>query len=127
VQGDVDEVLLLFGRGHAGDRADLRVAELASREQLLGTRQLAEGSRHPNLLAGGVQPDPRPPAQPVCTRDEVRPCPALVLVELPKLRDQGMRRDVDPSRECGDLLPERLEFLPRHRFSGCGSLRHDAT
>ena len=76
----VEQVVLVVRRGHAGDRAHLRVGDPAAAHGVAQLRQLAEGAGHPHVLAGGPRREPGAPAQPLRARQAA--VPPLPLVEL---------------------------------------------
>ena len=67
---DGEEPLLSVRSGNAGQRADLRVRELAVRERPGQPRQRAQGARHADALAGRSRIETHAPGQPRGARTE---------------------------------------------------------
>ena len=113
-EGHVEQGLLVLGGGHPRDRAHLRVGDLAAAHGVAQLRQLPEGARHPHVLTGGPQREPRPPAQPL--RARVATVPALPLVELADEDEQLVGGGLDAGGQLGDAVAEPRE--PRAAVAG---------
>jgi hypothetical protein len=94
--------------GPPGERADLRVRELAPGEGLRQPRQSAERPRDADLLARRAEVEPDAPTQPVRARAEPV-APAAAGVKVADEIEQSSRRRIEMHRELGDLVAEALE------------------
>ena len=102
VQSDVQEVDLILGSGDAGQRPDLRVAELALRQRFGEQRQLRQRPGDADLLPRGMGIDAAGPAQPVGARQRPLSGPDLAAVELGDEDKQPVRGGMDVGGEGGD-------------------------
>jgi len=106
---DLEQPLLGLGCRDPGQRADLRVGQLAMRERLGEPRQRAESPRHAHPFArrAGVEPDA--PREPRSARGEAV-APAAAGVELADEIEQARGGGVEVGGELGDLVAEPLEL-----------------
>ena len=103
-EGRVEQGLLVLRRGHPRDRPHLRVGDLAAAHGVAQLRQLPEGPRHSDVLAGRPRREPGPPAQPVGARQAT--IPALLLVSgenaRPTAGETVRRAILAACRTCAD-------------------------
>ena len=107
-QRHVEQGLLVLRGGDPGDRAHLRVGDPAAAHGVAQLRQLSEGARHADVLAGGPRREPGPPAQPVRARQAT--VPALLLVELADEDEQLVGGGLDAGGQLGDAVAEPGEL-----------------
>ena len=113
-QRNIEQGLLVRRRGHPRDRAHLRVGDLAAAHGVAQLRQLPEGARHADVLAGRPQREPGPPAQPLGAREAT--VPAVPLVELADEHEQLVGGGLDAGGQLGDAVAEPRE--PRAAVGG---------
>jgi hypothetical protein len=61
---DLQQALLRLGCGHASQRPDLGIGELAARERLRQPRKLLQRARHTDSLARRAPIEPHTPGEP---------------------------------------------------------------
>ena len=82
-------------------------------------RQRAQGARHADLLPGGAEVEPHPPAQPVGAGAEpVAPAPAGV--ELADEVEEASGGGIEVRRQLGDLVAQAVQLRDAFR-GGSGS------
>ena len=108
VQSDIEEVDLILGRGDAGQRPDLGVAELALRQRFGEQRQLGQCPGDADLLPRGMGIDAAGPAQPVGARQRPLGGPDLAAVELGDEGEESVGGGVNVGGESGDGSSERV-------------------
>jgi hypothetical protein len=93
--GEIEQARLIVWSGHPGERADLRVGDLAAlqRAAQAGQRRQRLGDTH--LLSRRAHVDAGAPREPMRARHEAG-VPALLLVELAKHDEQFMGGGVQP-------------------------------
>jgi hypothetical protein len=111
---DGEETLFGLGSGDAGQRADLRVRQLAAGERLGEAGQRGERARHTDALASGAELDADAPRQPVGAGAEAG-VPAGARVELADEVEQAGGGGVEVSGELGDLVAEAIQIRGGHR------------
>ena len=109
---DRQQPLLRLGRGHASQRPDLGVGELATREGGGESRERLESARHANALASSAELQPDAPGQPVGARAEAV-VPAAAGVELADQIEQARGGGVEVRGQLGDLMAEPVQFRSR--------------
>ena len=116
VQRDHQQRRLGGRRGHAAERAHLRVAQLAPGHRRGDPRQRLQGVRHAHLLARRAAVDAALAGQPVRARvREPAVGPAAAMVELGHERQPAPAGRVQMPRRLGDLRPQLRQRRARHR------------
>src|SRR5262245_57207288 len=106
---DGEQSLLGLCRGHARQRADLGVRQLAASESLPEQWQRSEGAGQADVLTRGAGLEPDAPGEPVRARAEAM-APAAARVELADEIEQPRGGGVEVGRELGDLVTETLQL-----------------
>jgi hypothetical protein len=105
---DRQQALFRLWRGHTGQRAHLRIGELAARERLRQLRQLLQRTRHADALACGAHVEPHTPGEPVSARAEAV-VPAGAGVELADEIEEARGGGLQVNGELCDLVAELIE------------------
>src|SRR5437016_1545807 len=111
---DLEQPLFGLRRGHASERADLRVRQLTAGQRSGQQRQHAERPRHANPLAGGARVEPDAPRQPRGAGAEAV-APAAAEVEVADEIEQPSGRGVVMGGQLGDVIAKALELWSVHR------------
>lgn len=103
VQRDLQKVVFVLRRGDTRDRADLRVADLASLHGCCDLRQLLQRVRRAHLLARRAQVDAALPIEPVRAVLRRATVPALATIELGDESEKAIVRRVEMADQLDDL------------------------
>src|SRR5262245_60707511 len=106
---DGEQSLLGLCRGHARQRADLGVRQLAASESLPEQWQRSEGAGHADVLTRGAGLEPDAPGEPVRARAEAM-APAAARVELADEIEQPRGGRIEVGRKLGGLVTETLQL-----------------
>ena len=110
---DRQQALFRLGRGHAGQRPDLGVGELAARERRRQLRQLLQRACHADALARRAHVEAHTPGEPVGARAEAV-VPAVAGVELADEIEEARGGGLEVHGELRDLVAELVERAWRH-------------
>ena len=105
--GEVQQRGLVLRSGDAGQRPDLGVGDRPALHRGAHARERRQRVGDADLLAGGAQGDARAPVQPMRTGGEAV-VPPGALVELAQQHEQLVGGGMEPRRQRGDLLAERV-------------------
>ena len=92
-----EELLFILWRRHSGERANLRVRQLASAHRLTQERQLAQSMSNPNLLACRAESQAGALVEPVGAGGEAN-VPAATFVELADQSEEAVIGSLNTSR-----------------------------
>lgn len=108
--GELEQLLLRVGPGHAGQRPHLGVGELAASEGGAAERQLLQAVRHAHVLARGARAQSALPGEPLRSRAAIPLDPQPLTVELSHQLQPAAHACVQVRGQGDQLL---LEGRPR--------------
>ncbi len=126
-QGELEQVALVVGRGHPGERPHLGVAQSPGGEGGGDRGELAETMRHPDLLTSRGHVDPTLPVEPMRTAPALPGAPSLPPVELGHQQQPPALGGVEVGGQLGDLTFQPLQGNVVERWSlvdNVGSRQH---
>ena len=106
VEGELDQLRLVLGRGHARQGPDLGPREPPLLHLGRGQGQVGKAPGRPQPLAGRAEGDPGPPVQPVGAG--APPAPEFLLVEAAQQRQKPVQGGVDVRGKLGDLVADGI-------------------
>jgi hypothetical protein len=106
----LQQLRLVLRRGHAAQRANLRIRQFARGKSARDARQVEQRRRDAHLLARGADHDAALHVQPLGAVVELVGLPALADVELAHQLEKRILRGVDALRVGDELF---LEFIER--------------
>ena len=104
---ELGQLGLVLGGRDPGERPNLRVGKLATTKPVVEQRQLAEGTGHPHLLAGGAWVKTDAPGKPVGAAQRSLTLPFPAGIEGPHAGEQAMSGGVEVRGGARDLIPQR--------------------
>ena len=111
VLGELHEVGLVVGRGDAGERPHLRVAQPARGERLRDERQVVDRAGDPELLPSSATVEAALPTEPLRARPAA---PLLVALAAVVLAHEQQPPALTGRELPGQLRELRLDALERH-------------
>ncbi len=109
--GELEQLPLTRGSGHARERPHLGEGQLPLGHGRTDPRKLHEGTRGSHPLSGGPQIDPGAEGEPVGARPVAAGLPPSEPVELSDQGEKAVLSGMDVRGECSDLVPQILEVV----------------